>query len=189
MNTCERTRVWRADSAQKTGFAEITILDESSFDQRWHSCARTLNSTVDTSFGKLNCRVGASIHAAKQFRERGCSNEPILLVSTVQEYLRIAAVADAVLETKPYRSVLILDADLKTVYILTIRPSEEGKDVLIRTYFYMGFNSHKKFYLEDAETICVKVENKYGLDRSIPRNRLIFGIENIPEIQLNTKYK
>ncbi len=187
------TRVWRAldDRGPRKGVADLGRMDAEGFADRVKNAVRASYAEMNTRYGKLPCKIIISIHAYRQFRNRGFSNEPGILIGDVADLLRIQEIAEKVSGKKNYTPIVVFDADTNVVYALCAEHDAETGTyaILLKTYFYMGFNSHAKFYVEDSASVCIKVENRYGLKKDMPKNRLTFGIENIPEFQLNLKYK
>ncbi len=187
------TRVWRAtdDRRSRQGVADLERMDAEGFADRVKTAVRASYAEMNTRYGKLPCKIIVGVHAYRQFRNRGFSNEPGILIGDVADLLRIQEIAEKVSDKKNYTPIVVFDADSNVVYALCAEhDAETGTySILLKTYFYMGFNSHAKFYVEDGASVCVKVENRYSLKKDLPKNRLTFGIENIPEFQLNLKYK
>lgn len=173
------TRVWRTPrTRQEEPMEESKDLTSEGFDERVACEAYSEERKILVSLGYINVRLHVSAHAAKQYRLRAGNDDFKSLAFEVAYMLHTKELANAIQTLRDLQGLVVFDSCSRIVLCMNVRCIEGTYDILIRTYYFMGFNKDKVFYVESKNAVCVE---KNG-------DKLIWGIENIPQLQLNTKY-
>lgn len=173
------TRVWRAPrTRQEESMEESKDLTSEGFDERVACEAYSEERKVLTTAGYIDVCFHVSAHAAKKYNFRAACNKPANLAKEAEYLFRIKELADRIPRMDLCQSLVVFDADARYVLCMNVRHTDTTYDILIRTYYFMGFNKDKVFYVESKSALCVQKEN----------GKLTWGIENIPQLKLNTIY-
>lgn len=176
------TRVWRSPrTRQEESIEESKDLTSEGFDERVACEAYSEERKILTSLGYINVRLHVSAHAEKQYRLRASSHDSKNLAFEVAFMLRTQELSNKIPSLNECQSLVVFDARSRFVLCMNVRScdTEDTYDILIRTYYFMGFNKGKVFYVESKEAVCVEKDGE----------KLTLGIENIPQLQLNNRYR
>lgn len=173
--TRPHVRVWRPREEQTTEHCSrySASLSPQQFIERIEHCYYSYRRHFTDDYGRVECDIYISPHAAQKMRERGFINSPELLSAMVERVVNMPVIGERIsrLGDEPVKMVVLENGRYLT-FTCHYDVCEEIHQILAQSVFYDTWNMKNTFYVPNKEMLCFKLID----------GRIIEGVENIPEM-------